>query len=86
MKSSATLAVVSAALLVVVGFAAPALGADNRHYTVHCAVEGDATVVARAFDASMIETAGGKAHAIELFKQQHPDGHCWVSGPHLNVP
>ena len=84
MKTSAGIIAVGVSLLVAVGLAAPAIGADT-HYTVHC-VDGDATsVVARAFDAGVIERAGGKAHAIELFKQAHPGGTCWISGPTPNV-
>ena len=83
MKTSAGITAVGISLLVAVGLAAPAVGADT-HYTVHCA-GGDATsVVARAYDARIIERAGGKAHAIELFKQQHPGGTCWLTGPHPN--
>ena len=82
MKASAAVAVAAASLIVAIGFAAPVLGSDGTHYTVHCAVANDTTVVAKAFDTRTIDRAGGKAHALELFKQQHPGGQCWVSGPH----
>ena len=84
MKSSAAIAVASLSVLIAVAFAVPTLGAANTHYTVHCAINENTTVVARAFDTRLVEQAGGKAHAIELFKQQHPDGRCWISGPHIN--
>lgn len=82
MKASAAVAVAAASLVVAIGLAAPALGSGGTHYTVHCAVASDTTVVAKAFDTRAIDRAGGKAHALELFKQQHPGGLCWVSGPH----
>jgi hypothetical protein len=84
MKASAGIAVVAASLVVAIGFAAPALGSGGTHYTVHCADGHGTSVVAKAFDSRTIDRAGGKAHALELFKQQHPNGQCWVSGPHLN--
>jgi len=84
MKTSAAIALASTSLLVAVGFAAPALAAD-RHYTVHCAAANATSVVARAYDSSLIERAGGKAHAIEVFKQGHPGATCWITGPTPNV-
>ena len=59
--------------------------ARSRHYTVHCAAADATSVVARAYDSSVIERAGGKAHAIELFKQGHPGATCWITGPTPNV-
>ena len=84
MKASAGIAVAAASLVVAIGFAAPALGSDGTHYTVHCTLSRGTYVVAKAFDSRAIDRAGGKAHALELFKQQHPEGACWVSGPHRN--
>ena len=84
MKTSAGIMTVGSSLLLAVGLAAPSLGAD-RHYTVHCAAADATSVVARAYDSSVIERAGGKAHAIEVFKQGHPGASCWVSGPTPNV-
>ena len=84
MKTSAGIAAVGSSLLLAVGLAAPTLGAD-RHYTVHCAAADATSVVARAYDSSVIERAGGKAHAIELFKQGHPGATCWITGPTPNV-
>jgi hypothetical protein len=84
MKTTAGLAAVAVSLFVAAGFAAPAVGADT-HYTVHCADSSSGmSVVARAFDARLVEQSGGKAHAIELFKQTHPGGTCWITGPHPN--
>jgi hypothetical protein len=84
MKTTAGLAAVAVSLFVVAGLGAPAVGADT-HYTVHCS-DGSSSlsVVARAFDARLVEQSGGKAHAIELFKQTHPGGMCWITGPHPN--
>ena len=84
MKSSAAITVASLTVLVGLAFAVPTLSAADTHYTVHCAINDNTRVVARAFDTRLVEQAGGKAHAIELFKQQHPDGQCWISGPHID--
>ena len=85
MKTFTNIATMAVALVVAIGLAAPALGADT-HYTVHCADGNPMSVVARAYDARIVERAGGKAHAIELFKQTHPGGTCWLTGPHSNNP
>jgi hypothetical protein len=79
---AAAITVASLTFVLAGALAFPASSATGTHFTVHCAVDSDTTVVARAFDAAVVMQAGGKAHAIEIFKQQHPDGHCWVSGPH----
>jgi len=84
MKTTAGIAFAGALLVLAMALAGPAAGNDGTHYTVHCAIANDTTVVAKAFDTRAIDRAGGKAHALELFKQQHPDGQCWVSGPHQN--
>ena len=87
MKTAAATAIAAASLLVAVAFAAPAVGGGAAsHYTVHCADASGTTVVARAYDARQVEVDGGKAHAIELFKQSNPDGHCWITGPHRDRP
>jgi hypothetical protein len=84
MKTFAAVTAIGASLLVAVGLAGPVIGADT-HYTVHCADASATSGVARAYDRSVIERAGGKAHAIELFKQAHPGGVCWLTGPHPNL-
>jgi hypothetical protein len=87
MKTAAATAIAAASILVAIAFAAPAVGGGvATHYTVHCADAAGTTVTARAYDARQVESPGGKAHAIELFKQSHPDGHCWISGPHRDRP
>ena len=87
MKTAAATAITAASLLIGVAFAAPALGGGvATHYTVHCADAAGTTVAAKAYDARQVDRSGGKAHAIELFKQSNPGGHCWISGPHRNRP
>lgn len=87
MKTAAATAIAAASLLVAVAFAAPAAsGAVATHYTVHCANASGTTVVAKAYDARQVERPGGEVHAIELFKQSNPGGHCWISGPHRDRP
>jgi hypothetical protein len=87
MKTAAATAVITASLLVAVAFATPASsGGVATHYTVHCANAAGTTIVARAFDARQVDRPGGRAHAIELFKQSNPGGHCWMTGPHRNRP
>ena len=90
MKTVAATAIAVASLIVAVAFAAPALGTGAgagtaTHYTVHCANASGTTVDARSFDARLVGRPGG-AHAIEIFKQAHPSGHCWTSGPHRDRP
>jgi hypothetical protein len=84
MRTSAAIAAGAASLVVVIAFAVPAASGSDRAYTVRCIDFSGSTVVAKAFDARLIEEAVGKAHAIELFKQRHPAGHCWVTRPHTN--
>jgi len=87
MKATAATAIAAASLLVVVAFATPVAGSGTgTHYTVHCADASGTTVDARAFAAREVERPGGEDHAIELFKQSHPGGHCWLSGPHRDRP
>jgi hypothetical protein len=86
MKTAAATAIAAGSLLVAVAFGAPGAGGAGTHYTVHCAETSGTTLVARAFDAGQIERPGGKAHAIEIFKQAHPGGHCWITGPHRDRP
>lgn len=87
MKTAAATAIAAASLLVAIAFAAPAVGGGvATHYTVHCANASGTTVVAKAYDARQVERTGGRAHAIELFKQSNPGGHCWMTGPHRDRP
>lgn len=87
MKTAAATAIAAASLLVAVAFAAPAVGGGAAtHYTVHCADAAGTTVTARSYGVRDVERPGGKAHAIELFKQSNPGGHCWISGPHRDRP
>ena len=87
MKTAAATAIAAASLIVAVAFAAPAAGGGvATHYTVHCADALGTTVTARSYDARQVELGAGKAHAIELFKQSNPGGHCWITGPHRDRP
>jgi hypothetical protein len=87
MKTAAATAIAAASLVVAVAFAAPASGGRvATHYTVHCANAAGTTVIAKSYDAREVDRPGGKAHAIELFKQSNPGGHCWITGPHRDRP
>ena len=87
MKTVAATMIAVASLIVAVALAAPAAGGGvATHYTVHCANAAGTTVVARSYDARQVERPDGRAHAIELFKQSNPGGHCWMTGPHRDRP
>ena len=88
MKTAAATAIAAASLLIGVAFAAPAAGGGvATHYTVHCADAAGTTVDRPGrTELATSERPGGKAHAIELFKQSNPGGHCWISGPHRDRP
>jgi hypothetical protein len=79
MKATARLAAAAASLALALALGLPAVGSDGR-YAVRC-VDTTGDAVAKDFESRVIEEAGGKAHALELFKQKHPDGRCWVARP-----
>jgi hypothetical protein len=79
MKATAAIAAATASLTLAMTLAlSPAFGSED-HYLVRCA---DLTAgETLAIDARTIQGAGGKAHAIELFKQKHPGGRCSTAVP-----
>jgi len=81
MKTTAAIAA-TASFVVSMAIALPAAIGSDTHYTVRCVDPTGIPEVARSYDSGTVERAGGKAHAIELFKQQHPGGHCSVARSH----
>jgi hypothetical protein len=82
MKALATIALVLGGLVAAVGVAASesTTGARGTGYTVFCTDAVDDAPVALKIPSAA--SAPNRLHAVELFKQQHPGGRCFVLRPH----